>query len=1576
MNWTSLKAALVLSFAALIAMPPPSTAQTNIEVNDLVLDADGERASGCIAFEPPVQQTPGFRPLDYLVVEPAADIDAYVRDGALCLQGLDWGRKYEVTVRAGIPLETGVKTTIDHPFSVVVPDAQPSVGFSGNGYILAQQSDVVLPLLTRNVDHVTLTVMRIVDRNLVGRLQGWLRIGADLDQYGIDRLSEDEGEIVWKGKVAVDAPKNRLSRTGVPLKDVIDTSQPGIHVVVAQNAEDKLSRWEDRATQWVLVSDLGITSFKSDAGLTVLVNSLATTEPVGGARVTLVARNNRVLGEITTDMQGRVDFGPGLLKGPGGAAPSGLMVYNGDHDFTFMEISGPAIDLSDRGVSGREPPGPIDAFVYGDRDIYRPGETVHVAALIRDDASKAIAGLPISVSLVRPDGQTFAIAQADQAGGGLVTTTFELPRNAPTGGWRIELRADPGKPAIGYASISVEDFVPDRLALELEPDRKAGLPGEVVYVTGTGRFLFGAPAAQLEMKTELIIERDPNPHAGFESYSFGLVSDEWSPQRTELETVTTDTEGRASIEVPLPEIADTTLSLRARLVATLLEPGGRGLTRSTSIAMRKRDLSIGIRPQFTEAGSGQTVSFDVIGLEQDGKMVPGKRLVWELVREDRRYHWERVGNDWRWRVSIHPSVVDKGQLTTSNDPVSVTTSVDWGSYRLEVYDPQSGSASSHRFRAGWWAVSDDADTPDRVLIGLDADNYRPGSMARMRIDPPYAGTALISVLGNGVLETRRVPVPKEGAEVALNVSDDWGVAGAYVSVTLLREGDNDRAPGRAVGITWLKIDRSDRTLVVDIDAPEKVRPNQRLEIPLQVSGLDRGEQAWVTLAAVDQGILSLTNYASPDPIKHYHGQRRLAVELRDSYGRLIDPAYDRLGRLRSGGDAMARQNAGLDVDAYESVALFTGAVPVDADGRVNIALDLPDFNGALRLMAVATTVDKVGSGEAAMLVRAPLVAELSRPRFLAPGDSAELELELYNLEGEAGATSLSVSATGSVSVGPEIMVVALDQGERAARRLKLTADRVGTGQVTLRAKGPGDIALERKFEIAVRPPQAVSSERRVVQLFPGKSLIVDSDLIAGFLPDTRRMSVVVGAGPTFDLPRLIGSLSRYPYGCLEQTISTTLPLLYLTELSDYVGLDADVARLRTTAQRGIRHLLTMQRSDGSFGLWSSFDEAEPWLTVYALDFMTRARAEGFVVSDGAYNKTKQWVAEEVIKRGRDARARPYALYALARAGDPDPSAFRYWAQRQPFRTNIEGIAFLAAGVVMGQVPQTKIADISLNKFPLQTREWWSYDYGSTLRDAAMQLVLLSEIGVNDADMFELAERISRLMSQRPYLSTQEMAWLSMAGKVMIDRYGSIDVVIDGKKQSSEKPIVLSASGVNLENGIKIENRGDASIAMTVLASGVPIAKLPADRQGFSVSRSVHQLDGTEVKSGTPLRQGDRFVIVMKGETRSEGEQKALLVDLLPAGLEIENTRLTHGGSLDDFTWVGDISKLTHMELRDDRFVAAIDLDRKGEEFRLAYLVRAVTPGRFVWPAAYIEDMYRPDRFARGKMGVLEVDARR
>ena len=557
--------------------------------------------------------------------------------------------------------------------------------------------------------------------------------------------------------------------------------------------------------------------------------------------------------------------------------------------------------------------------------------------------------------------------------------------------------------------------------------------------------------------------------------------------------------------------------------------------------------------------------------------------------------------------------------------------------------------------------------PDKLEAVLDKPGYQPGDTAKLFIKAPFAGEAELAIASDRVLSLRALNLPAEGVTLDIPVDPSWG-SGVYALVSAYRPADapgpQQRGPGRAVGVAWLAIDASARTLAVALAAPDVARPRSPVEIPVKVTGLDPGDEAYVTVAAVDEAVLKLTEFASPAPEQYYFGKRRLAVELRDLYGRLIDARANAVGVLRSGGDSFAKRSvAGLPDKSSKVVALFSGIVRLDADGAARIPFDIPDFQGQLRLMAVAFSAHKVGSGTASMTVRDPVVTTVSLPRFLAPGDKARIGVTINNLEGAAGDYHLALSASGAGNSPRRSTALSSSLSAAISPRGLFCGDGPGNAALKLELSGPGDLRIVRDFTIGVRPAQAYQLRRFVGRLLPGESVTLDDGAADEFLPGTAEALLSVSPRPDWDVPGLLRTLERYAYGCLEQTTSRALPLLYVEEVARLWHSDPGRATAETL-DRAIGHIVELQRSDGSFGVWSDTGDTAPWLDAYAADFLIRAKEHGKNVPDFAIASAVGWLRDYVRQEHTeigDLPAMAYAHYVLARARSDDLPGLRYFA---------------------------------------------------------------------------------------------------------------------------------------------------------------------------------------------------------------------------------------------------------------------------------------------------------------------------
>jgi uncharacterized protein YfaS (alpha-2-macroglobulin family) len=795
-------------------------------------------------------------------------------------------------------------------------------------------------------------------------------------------------------------------------------------------------------------------------------------------------------------------------------------------------------------------------------------------------------------------------------------------------------------------------------------------------------------------------------------------------------------------------------------------------------------------------------------------------------------------------------------------------------------------------------------------------------------------------------------------------------------------------------------------LGVSLGAPEKVRSGSTLTVPVKVTGLAAGEEARITVAATDIGILNLTRFEPPKPQDWFFGQRRLGAEIRDLYGRLIDGMRAERGRLRSGGDGSA---GGMSVQGSPPVeatlALFSGIVKVAPDGTANVTFQLPDFNGTVRLSAVAWSGDKVGSAAKDVIVRDAVALTVAAPRFLTLGDEARLELAVHNIEGPAGAYAISglyEQDAGAQSLPGFERSVALGTGERKREAFQLKASEVGLTTLAVRVTGPGGIDVKRRLTFDVKVPAGDIRRLTVSQLkAKGGKITLSRDLFHDLIPRRSRATLTVGPTATLDVPGILATLDRYPYGCAEQTTSRALPLLYVNDVAKRIGLASD-AGLRERIDRAIARVLEMQDSSGAFGVWGPSD-GDMWLTSYVTDFLTRAKEASFVVPQRPFNQALDRL-QNYISYAQDFEAggegRAYALYVLARNGRAPIGELRYYVDTRldRFSTPLAQAQLGAALSMLGDKARAETAlQAALKTIAGKDDGVTRRDYGTGVRDGAALITLASETGLAKTEVPRLVDVVAKAYKAKAYTSTQEQAWMLLAARALTEEAGSQALTVNGARHTGQLIRAITPADVG-DAGLTVANEGEAPVDAMVSVIGAALTPEPAVSRNFTIERTYYTLDGKKVDLASAtggqaeLRQNDRLVVVLKVES-SETGGRILLVDRLPAGLEIENPRLVDSGDIKTLDWLKTTLKPQHTDFRDDRFVAAFDFFGSGDDRRsrggdsdeenrepanaatVAYLVRAVTPGSFVHPAATVEDMYRPDRFARTASGRLQVKAK-
>ncbi|MGO4000631.1 alpha-2-macroglobulin family protein [Pseudomonas fluorescens] len=1508
----------------------------------------------------------------------------------LRLRHLEPQRKLVLTVDAGLVAVNDSKLAAEYVSRLETRDLQPTVGFASRGTLLPTRLAEGLPVIALNVDKIDVEFFRIKSEALPAFLAQWGRSNS-LQSYESRELLP-MAELVYGGRFDLNPARNTRETLLLPIAGLKPLQQPGVYLAVMRASGTY--NYSQPATLFTL-SDIGLSAHRYQNRLDVFTQALEGGKALEGISLELLDAEGRVVGQGKTESGGHAQL-------PLPKKAEVLLAHQGEQT-SLLRLNSAALDLAEFNIAGPQAH-PLQFFVFGPRDLYRPGETVLLNALLRDADGNAVKPQPVSVEVRRPDEQVSRKFVWDADASGLYQYPLQLAAEAPTGRWQLLFDLGDGKPQL-YEFL-VEDFLPERLALELKGNDAPIKPTETAQISVNGRYLYGAPAAGNRLSGQVYVRPLREAVKSLPGYQFGSVTEEELSQDLELEETALDAEGEVLISLD-SKWAEARSPLQLIVQASLQESGGRPITRRVVQPVWPAERMPGLRGLFEgeETDGDGPVEFELLVADKEGHKLAADNLKVRLVRERRDYYWNYSDND-GWSYHFNEKFLNQAEETLSikaGDTAKVSFPVEWGPYRVEVEDPQTGVISSVRFWAGYRA-QDNAEggavRPDQVKLALDKPAYGDGDTASVTVTPPAAGKGyLLLESADGPLWWQEIDVPAEGKSFAIKLDPKWARHDLYVSALVIRPGERKAnvTPKRAVGVLHLPLERSQRKLGLSLTAPEKMRPKQPLKVQIQAKNADGSvpKQVHVLLAAVDVGILNITEYPTPDPYSSLFGRKAYGADQLDVYGQLIEAGQGRLASLAFGGDAALAKGGKRPDTSVTIVALQSAPVTLNEQGEGEVSVDIPDFNGELRLMAQAWTDERYGMAEGKTVVAAPLIAELSAPRFLAGGDQTTLALDLSNLSGKAQTLTVQLSTEGQLALLNETaQSVQLTQGQRTTLRIPVHAlGGFGQGKVKVLVNGldlPGENLppFSREWTLGIRPayPALLKHYRAVLKDQPWS---LPEGALAQFEPAGREALLSLSSRPPLNLGEQIRALKAYPYGCAEQTTSGLYPSLYADAASlKRLGLEGEPdATRKRKIELGIERLLGMQRYNGSFGLWGADGEEEYWLTAYVTDFLLRARDQGYAVPPEALKKASERLLRYLQERNlievdysENAEHTRFAVQAyaglvLARSQQAPLGALRsLFERRSDSRSGLPLVQLSIALQKMGDQPR---ADQALLAGLASTRQGndWLADYGSPLRDQAMILALLEENDLAKGKREERLFELSDLLASNPWLSTQERNALFLAGRGLLGKPETAwKVVFDGSggeyPLSNEQP-ALALEGQLLSSDMSLRNQGSVPVYQQLTISGYPAqAPLPGG-ENLSIRREYLGMNGQPLDLKA-LNSGD-LVLVHIAVNAKQRVPDALVVDLLPAGLELENQNLAQSAaSLENASskvkeWRESMqnASLKHQEFRDDRYVAALNLDGYGTT-HLLYLARAVTPGTYRVPPPQVESMYRPNWQALGE----------
>ncbi|MGI6783976.1 MAG: MG2 domain-containing protein [Aminivibrio sp.] len=1485
--------------------------------------------------------------------------------------------RVEVTLKKGLPGSQGASLESEFKRAVIFPDMYPAILLPAAGTFLSPAGDLRIPIETVNVDEVTLRLWRMYENNIP--------LAMTMDSYSVPR---DLARQVTSANARTDGALNTPVRRAVDLRELAGDAK-GVFLLTAS---DSSGNYWGEAEQIVAVTDLGIAARVAPAGISVWVNTILGMKPADGASVKVYSKSNQLIASGETD-------GAGLWSWSGEKpwdpqlTPAIVTVEKGD-DLSYLRLDASLLADDSFDTGGRAWSEGYDALVFTPRGVFRPGERVDFSAIVRDDRRLPPEPFPVMYVVRSSPGREVARGTAMLSDQGMTTFGADLAPASPTGRYSAEIFLPGEDKPLGRTAFLVEDFVAPRLEVKAASDIDSLSPGEEAGISIASSYLFGAPAANLPFEAEYRASPVPFRPEGWRAFTFGDTEKTFETVSEFLEEGTLDEEGKARISFEAPGGWDPPAAINIQFLVRVMEDGGRWAPYSFNMPYHAFPFYLGIEKPSGDAVQGKETSLRIAAVKPEGEAADPGPLSAEVFLVKRHYNLVRVNNQTRMQVQKELIPRIEGKVTLKDGVGTFTfTPESWGEYFIRITDKTHGSSASTELFA-WtpYGSGDEAGSTllDRILIRADKEKYAPGETASVTLRSPFAGNMLVTVDTDKELYRQVLTMDKGETTLSIPLTDDM-IPNAYVTAWVIRPVKEGEAWGshRALGTLPIYVERAEKKLSVALEIPERVLPGETVKARGVIrDGSGEPVKGEVSLFFVDEGILSLTAFKTPDPWAYFMAKRALGLSVYDMYDLLMPLESRETPLLKPGGGAGAEAaalRAALSPVAARSfllLSIFAGNFPTDDGGAFEAELDLPEFSGKGRLMAVAASGDAFGSAEAYMTMARDITAELSLPRAVSPGDEFFAPLKIFSSAPDGKRVTVKVAAEGPVSVNGKREFIA-DLGEKrdeALFNVRLSAGpESGTAFVTMTCEYDGETYIQ-EFDLPVRPayPRIALSGSGVAKGGESRSIPIPR----GWFPGTEEGRLVLSDFPALDLLGASSFLITYPYGCLEQTVSSAWPLLVLPDLAADIdpGL-ADREQVEEALGRKIRQIGAMQLYQGAFASWPGLSTPYPWGSVYAAHFLTEAKRSGAKVPAdllaGALSYVRSILPltpddESEWRMRENMTLKAYASYVLALAGEPPLGWMAHIKENSAYLRD-SGAVFLAGAYALSSKTPEPLKQLGALAPALRERDETTMESAS--RTDALKLLMWADVDPLSAPAAELAGKLIAQARKNAWDTTQTNAMGLLAvgrwsEKTREARQPFNAVLVDsaGEKIASfseGEKVSLDLADVR-EGDLTLEVSGKGSVYYAWTAAGVPGEAPVPSSKGVSVKRYWTDRDGAEITANRGADRGDRIEVTLT-ISPSAPVRDLIVTDMIPGGMEIENERLAGGADLPPSA---ERTYGVRPEMRDDRLLLFIDYLEKPLEYK--YLLRAVSRGTFTVPPLAAEGMYAPDTGAVTSAGTVEI----
>ena len=1345
----------------------------------------------------------------------------------------------------------------------------------------------------------------------------------------------------------------------------------------------------------ILASNLGMIVKRNSLNkLWIAVNNILDTKPVAKAQVTIYNFQLQPIGKGETNGEGLVEITP---KG----VPF-IAVAEADKQKAYVRVvDGEEQSVSRFDVGGKDIQKGLKGFIYGERGVWRPGDTLHISFMLEDREKRIPDKHPVALEIYNPRGQFYTKMISTQGTNGFYT--FDVPTQAddPTGLWNAYVKV--GGTAF-HKSLRIETIKPNRLKITLALPTILQASSKDVYAPLTSSWLTGATASRLKAKVEMSLSKVNTQFKNYGQYLFNNPATDFTTVRADVFNGVLDAEGRAGVNIQLPVATGAPGMLNATLTTRVFEPGGDASIYSQTVPFSPFTSYVGInlnQPKGKYIETDKDHVFDIVTVNDQGQPVNRSNLEYKIYRISWSWWWENGEESFGTYInnsSITP--VASGNLQTTGGKASFKFRInypDWGRYLVYVKDRESGHATGGTVYIDWpdWRGRSNKTDPSGIKMlafSLDKDSYEIGETATAIIPAAAGGRALVSLEnGSTVLQQQWLEVSDQGdTKLTFKITPEMA-PNVYLHISLLQphaQTVND-LPIRMYGIAPVFVTNRQTILQPQIKMPEVLRPETDFNVTVSEKS---GKPMTYTLAIVDDGLLDLTNFKTPDPWNEFYAREALGIRTWDMYDDVLGASGGRYSSLFSTGGDASLKPADAKANRFKPVVKFIGPFYLAKGKQQTHTLKLPMYVGSVRAMVVAGQDGAYGNAEKTAFVRTPLMLLSTLPRVLSTQEEITVPVNVFAMENQVKNVTVSLEASGAgVQItGNRQQSLTFDQpGDQLAYFTLKTGSKTGKATIHLTASGNGQQTKET-IEIEVRNPNPVVTLRNSQWIEAGQEAEL-SYTLAGSSSANNQVQLEVSRIPSVDISRRFDFLYNYQHHCTEQLTSKALPLLFVSQFKAVDEQEAE--KIKTNVQEAIRQIYARQLPNGGFVYWPGNAVADEWITSYTGMFLTLAQEKGYAVHPNVLNKWKRFqrAAAQNWRMPQEASnwqiwqselQQAFRLYTLALAGAPEYGAMNRMKEQPGLSIQAKWRLAAAyaltgkmkpAGELVYNAETTVIPYSSMNLI-----------YGSSDRDEAMILETLI-LMKRDRDALQQAKKVSQNLAQENWFSTQSTAFALMAmGRLAKQLSGTLDFTWswNGKQQpavKSAKAVFEKEIATSPKSGtVSVKNKGKGALSVDLITRTQLLNDtLPAIADNIRLDVKYTDMAGSPI-SVEDIRQGTDFMsaVTLSNISGTSDYSNLALTHIIPSGWEIYNERMivpeaSSSNSNEANTPESSADKYTYKDIRDDRVLTYFDL-RRGESKTFTVRLQATYAGNFILPAIQCEAMYDAAVQARTKAGRTTV----